>query len=1008
MVWELPFEKIISPYPPSDELSATALPRLYLHRLAASAAVCMLTAGGCSDLTAPHPYEPGAKVPAPESVGTIVAQYDCTVSGGSIECTEASPRLPAGVSAVILGQNQVKMASSNVVWDSAAGLFTMDVTVQNVWNRTIGTADGTTVAGMKVFFHTGPTPTSYKTPGDSGSVRVHQPDGHGNFSAANQPYYGYPNILLPTEVTPARSWGFEVDSGVNTWSFSVLVITRYPGEPEVPVAAPDSVPASVYDTTKIAWNDTVLRSALFRNLVVVSFHPWATAEDRMAAVNRANGTVVGGRRLTPTDGLYLVRFSDNGTTTALHQALDRLSVLPQVEYASPEYVITDDALEHFRPEDLTNGWKRDQWGLVPDAVAGANWGMEAIWAPHAWSCSVGHAQVPLAVVDREFHAHADMSVANSGWSSSAVGSHGLSVASIAAAAGNNDSGIAGVTWKSNLRYYNIDSHRRLIFFPYTDLLASISQAIRDDNRVINISIGRGYYDDLGYQRRPVMADSSAADVYGRGITHAIERALPHGDDPLLVFSAGNYGGTDGGGDARLNGRDVILEHHPTRVLIVAAAEHRPGAGDFGGDYSLAVFNPSLTALKQGSNHGLAVQIAAPGLNVGVLGPNDGYKVGGGTSYSAPAVAGAATLLLGLDHRLTAAELKTLLLRGATEGGVQINNRITTIPMLNAHHSLRLVAARTGAGLCGNPVWRDANGVVHVRRGENWGTGSTEALFTETAGGMSPQHLTMKIGFSGGVARRYDRGSWVADTIVGALNNPSYRSRGGFSHEGDSLFTVQKRRVSQHEEWFDVMLNGTTIFSLQGPLINHPLTAAPRRCVMWATTGTEWDSCYSDWPKRPDYRTSTFSYAYSSARGELVLAVARDSAVWDVEEPFVHYGGYYQRNYSYEVYVMNTHLYFIPVADPSTYRTLVSAPGRRFNDLAFSADGRHLAVRSATRTTTNAYTPIQDYYNTTISCAATFRGITTNDLPLIFSTPVVTNTLACYPGAVFAGGASYAP
>lgn len=123
---------------------------------------------------------------------------------------------------------------------------------------------------------------------------------------------------------------------------------------------------------------------------------------------------------------------------------------------------------------------------------------------------------------------------------------------------------------------------------------------------------------------------------------------------------------------------------------------------------------------------------------------------------------------------------------------------------------------------------------------------------------------------------------------------------------------------------------------------------------------------------------------------------------------MYYGGYYQRNYSYEVYVMNTHLYFIPVADPSTYRTLVSAVGRRFNDLAFSADGRHLAVRSATRTTTNSYTPIEDYYNTSISCAATFRGITSTDLPLIFSAPVVTNTLACYPGAVFAGGLSHAP
>jgi hypothetical protein len=274
--------------------------------------------------------------------------------------------------------------------------------------------------------------------------------------------------------------------------------------------------------------------------------------------------------------------------------------------------------------------------------------------------------------------------------------------------------------------------------------------------------------------------------------------------------------------------------------------------------------------------------------------------------------------------------------------------------------------------------------------------------------MSPQHLTMKIGFSGGVARRYDRGNWVADTISGPLENPSFRSRQGRSHEGDTTVSVVKRRESQFEEWFDVSVNGTLIVSLRGPPVNHPLTAAPRRCVTWSTSGTEWDSCFADWPKRTDYRTSTFSFAYSSPRREIVLAVARDSTSWDVEESFYFYGGYYQRNHSFDNYVMDTHVYFIPLDDPSGYRTLVSSRGLRYNDLAFSADGRHLALRSATRTTNNAYTPIQDYYNTSISCAATFRRVEANDLPLVFSTPLVTNTLACYPGAVFAGGASYAP
>src|SRR6185369_15597772 len=87
---------------------------------------------------------------------------------------------PSGFSSdrIVGGQNtNVLLKSSNVSYDAATQIFQADVTVQNLMTPTLGTADGNSVSGVKVFFDAGPSVVS-----GSGAVTVANADGAGTFT----------------------------------------------------------------------------------------------------------------------------------------------------------------------------------------------------------------------------------------------------------------------------------------------------------------------------------------------------------------------------------------------------------------------------------------------------------------------------------------------------------------------------------------------------------------------------------------------------------------------------------------------------------------------------------------------------------------------------------------------------------------------------------------------------------------------------------------------------------
>lgn len=116
---------------------------------------------GCTDrITQPDRLDPALVEPA-----NIVARLDCRadLTSGLTTCVPAAPAGQAqGPSYGILGTNEVKLRSANNTYDSISEVYAIDVTVENLLPEPIGTPDGVTKTGLKVFFHRA-TPSPHTT-----------------------------------------------------------------------------------------------------------------------------------------------------------------------------------------------------------------------------------------------------------------------------------------------------------------------------------------------------------------------------------------------------------------------------------------------------------------------------------------------------------------------------------------------------------------------------------------------------------------------------------------------------------------------------------------------------------------------------------------------------------------------------------------------------------------------------------------------------------------------------
>ncbi|HEX9937228.1 MAG TPA: hypothetical protein VGB15_08895 [Longimicrobium sp.] len=191
-----------------------------LRRLLSAALPLALAAGACRDLPT---AAPPAESPAPQG-GRAQLRCSVGVRDQTMVCEPAGPR---GIRRQIIlgGQGlNVRLRTTNVSYDGIDDVLTADISVQNLLDQPIGTADGSSTYGVRVFFVSGPTVVE-----GSGTVQV-LTDSMGTFTASNQRYFVYNEIIQPRGVSAPQTWSFSVPAEATRFEFMVLVETRTPAE----------------------------------------------------------------------------------------------------------------------------------------------------------------------------------------------------------------------------------------------------------------------------------------------------------------------------------------------------------------------------------------------------------------------------------------------------------------------------------------------------------------------------------------------------------------------------------------------------------------------------------------------------------------------------------------------------------------------------------------------------------------------------------------------------------
>jgi hypothetical protein len=193
---------------------------------------------------------------------------------------------------IVGGQGQfVQLTSTNVSYDAGTQIFQADITVQNLIGQALGTPDGSTVTGVKVFFHEGPIVTA-----GTGTVAVANPDGFGTFTGSNQAYHEYDEILVAGGAPPPTSgatsqpktWQFSASPNIS-FEFSVFV--------EADVEHPDGWVEVAPAIAEIAVDQVLSVSAVVRDVVgrAVSGQTvtWSSDDEAVATVDPTTGLVTG-------------------------------------------------------------------------------------------------------------------------------------------------------------------------------------------------------------------------------------------------------------------------------------------------------------------------------------------------------------------------------------------------------------------------------------------------------------------------------------------------------------------------------------------------------------------------------------------------------------------------------------------------------------------------------------------------------------------------------------------
>ncbi len=314
---------------------------------------------------------------------------------------------------------------------------------------------------------------------------------------------------------------------------------------------------------------------------------------------------------------------------------------PDVEFAEPNYI---------------------RRAFTTDTFFNQQWGIEKIQAPEAWNTEKGKASIVIAILDTGVdYDHEDL--AGNMWkdSSSYYGydfvnvdnypdddhsdSHGTHCAGIAAAVTDNSTGIAGVSWKSEIMAVKVlDS---LGWGILSDEIDGIDYAANQGADIISMSFGTVDY------------PPSSSDLERDAINDAYNKGC------LLVAASGND-----------NRRYIAYPAAYDKVIAVGASDSNDNRCNF-------------------SNYGSELDVVAPGSGIlstvregmGRAEFNNNYDYEWGTSMATPFVAGLGALILSHLGGLAPSDVRRIIEKTAEDIPPSGWDQETGWGRINAYYAL---------------------------------------------------------------------------------------------------------------------------------------------------------------------------------------------------------------------------------------------------------------------------------------------------------------------------------